>query len=163
MSGRAVTVRTSSPAETRAVGSALARALPEGSVVLLEGPLGAGKTELVRGFCEALGVGDVVTSPSYTLANEYETAAGRRVLHLDAFRLSGAAELEALDPEDRRDPRGFVLVEWGERVAAALPPDAVRVTIRPDPSEECVRSVSFALPEGMLAADALGGGTEEVA
>jgi tRNA threonylcarbamoyladenosine biosynthesis protein TsaE len=140
------------------VGGALARALPEGAAISLEGPLGAGKTVLVRGFCDALGVRDRVTSPSYTLWNEYETERGRRVIHLDAFRLAGASELEDLGFEDRRDPRGFLLVEWGDRAVGALPGDVVRVSIEPDPEGDDVRRISFRLPEGVAAGEGLGAG-----
>jgi len=150
MSGRALVVRTTSPEETRAVGAALARALRPGSTVSLEGPLGAGKTVLVRGFCEALGVVTGVTSPSYTLWNEYEIEGGHRVIHLDAFRLAGGAELEDLDLDDRRDARGFVLVEWGDRVAAALPADVVRVTLAPDAGGDDVRRIAFRVPDGTM-------------
>ena len=152
MSGRAIVVRTTSPEETRAVGAALARALPPGSWIALSGPLGAGKTEFVRGFCAGLGVTDVITSPTYTLSNEYETERGHRVLHLDAFRLAGAGELADLDPDHRRDPRGYVLVEWGERVGDALPPDRARVTLAMDPAGDDVRRIAFELPEGVGAA-----------
>ena len=152
MSPRAIVVQTTSPEETRAVGAALARALPPGSWVSLEGPLGVGKTEFVRGFCAALEVADAVTSPTYTLANEYETARGRRVLHLDAFRLAGAGELADLDLEERRDPKGYVVVEWGDRAAGALPPDRTRVTLATDPDRADVRRIAFELPDGVGAA-----------
>jgi tRNA threonylcarbamoyladenosine biosynthesis protein TsaE len=126
-------VRTRDEGETRAVGAAFAHALPRGSTISLEGPLGAGKTVFVRGFCEALGVADPVTSPSYTLWKEYRAADGRVVTHLDCFRLASAAELEDLGVEDRRDGEGYVLVEWGDRALGALPEDTVRVRIEPDP------------------------------
>ena len=73
-SNRALVVRTSGPEETRNVGIAFARSLPAGATLSLEGPLGAGKTVLVHGLCEGWGVVDPVTSPSYTLQNEYRTA-----------------------------------------------------------------------------------------
>ena len=152
MSGRAIVVKTNSAEETRAVGAALARALPPGSCVSLEGPLGAGKTEFVRGFCAGLDVADVVTSPTYTLSNEYETGRGHRVLHVDAFRLAGSGELLDLDLDHRRDPKGYLLVEWGERAADALPPDRARVTLATDPAEEGVRRIAFELPDGVVAA-----------
>lgn len=161
MNGRALLVTTTSAEETRAVGAAFARSLPAGSVVSVEGPLGAGKTEFVRGFCAALGVEDAVTSPSYTLVNEYRTETGRRILHLDAFRLSGAAELADLDWESRRDPRGWVLVEWGERAAEALPADHAHVRLTPDPAADTVRRIAFTLPESVARAVAGLGAVEE--
>ena len=90
-----------------------------------------------------------VTSPTYTLWNEYETADGHRVIHLDCFRLSGARELEELGVEDRRDPAGFVLVEWGDRALPALPVRTIRVRFEPDPVSEGVRKLSLELPAGV--------------
>jgi tRNA threonylcarbamoyladenosine biosynthesis protein TsaE len=147
--GRTLVVRSGSVEETRSIGAAFARSLVPGVTLSLEGPLGAGKTEFVRGFCDGLGVVSVVTSPSYTLWNEYETADGHRVMHLDCFRLAGARELEELGLEDRRDPGGFVLVEWGDRALAALPPRTIRIRLEPDPNAEDGRRLSVRLPEGV--------------
>lgn len=151
--GRSIVVRTQSADETRAAAAVFARALPPGATLSLEGPLGAGKTVFVRGFCEALGVTDIVTSPSYTLWNEYRTADGRVVAHLDCFRLTSAGELEDLGLEDRRDPAGFVLVEWGDRALAALPADTVRVRLEPEPKgPETSRVLHVRLPDGVVLA-----------
>ena len=152
MSARTLVVRTTSPEETRAVGAAFAKALPPGAVVSVEGPLGAGKTEFIRGFCAALGVEDAVTSPTYTLANEYATERGRRVLHVDAFRLAGPDELRDLDLDARGDAKGFLLVEWGERVADALPAERAEVRLAPDGDEESARRITVSLPESMATA-----------
>jgi tRNA threonylcarbamoyladenosine biosynthesis protein TsaE len=163
--GRSIVVRTQGPDETRAAAAVFARALPGGATISLEGPLGAGKTVFVRGFCEALGVTEAVTSPSYTLWNEYHTADGHVVAHLDCFRLTGAGELEDLGLEDRRDPAGFVLVEWGDRALAALPADTVRVRLDPDPDRaESVRVLHVRVPEGVALAGDLpvSPGEEEV-
>ena len=148
--GHSLRVRTHAESETRSVGGAFANALPPGGTISLEGPLGAGKSVFVRGFCEALGVVDAVTSPTYTLWNEYRTADGRLVTHLDCFRLRSPAELEDLGVEDRRDPRGYVLVEWGDRALAALPKETVRVRIEPDPDGgDDARCIVVQIPEGL--------------
>ena len=161
MSQRGLVVRTHGERETRLVGAALARALPPGATVSLEGPLGAGKTVLVRGLCEALGVTDPVTSPTYTLENEYETATGRRVIHVDCFRLGSVAELEDLALEDRRDADTLLLAEWGDRVIVALPPETIRVTIEPEPEGDSeARRIVVALPPGVELADLDPGGGE---
>jgi tRNA threonylcarbamoyladenosine biosynthesis protein TsaE len=150
---RALVIRTASEAETRAVGTAFARALPGGVTLSLEGPLGAGKTVFVRGLAEGMGVAGPVTSPTYTLENEYRGAGGRRLVHLDCFRLSGPGELEDLGVEERRDEDTIVVVEWGDRVLEALPPDTVRVQIGPDPEEpddpEGARRIAVELPPGV--------------
>jgi tRNA threonylcarbamoyladenosine biosynthesis protein TsaE len=116
--------RTTTPAETEAVGAKLAAALPAQrkalTVVYLTGDLGAGKTTLARGFLRALGIVDVVRSPTYTLLETYESAAGT-VTHLDLYRLRDASELEALGLRDFARSGNVWLVEWAERGAGVLP------------------------------------------
>jgi len=155
--GRALVVHTDGPDETRAVGVAFARSLPPGATLSLEGPLGAGKTVLVRGLCQGLGVTDDVTSPTYTLVNEYATTAGGTVFHVDCFRLGGAGELEDLGLEDRRDGTSVLVVEWGDRALAALPPDTIRVSLAPEPGgDESRRRIAVRLPEGVEVAGLTG-------
>jgi tRNA threonylcarbamoyladenosine biosynthesis protein TsaE len=163
MSGLGLSIRSGSVDDTRAVGAAFARSLPPGCTISLEGPLGAGKTEFVRGFCEALGVPEWVTSPTYTLCNEYATDDGRRIVHVDAFRLNAAAELDDLALEDRRDARGFVIVEWGDRVITALPGDVVRVRLESVPDHDDARRLHVRIPEGVTLAgsEPLGAWVEE--
>jgi tRNA threonylcarbamoyladenosine biosynthesis protein TsaE len=147
---RAIVVRTNGPEQTRSVGTAFAASLPAGATLSLSGPLGAGKTVLVRGLCEGLGVVDDVTSPTFTLVNEYAAGNGARIIHVDCFRLAGPAELEDLALEDRRGKHTVMVVEWGDRVADALPPDTIRVSIEPDESAgDDARRISIRLPEGV--------------
>jgi tRNA threonylcarbamoyladenosine biosynthesis protein TsaE len=105
---------------TRDAGAALARALAaaggRGLFVTLRGDLGAGKTTLVRGLLEALGVGGVVRSPTYTLVETYALGAGR-VHHLDWYRLGGAEDLDGIGFRDLQGPGELVIVEWPERIA----------------------------------------------
>jgi|YNPMSStandDraft_1061717.scaffolds.fasta_scaffold79218_2 tRNA threonylcarbamoyladenosine biosynthesis protein TsaE len=104
---------TRSPVETEEFGRELAGRLQPGDVVLLEGPLGSGKTVLVRGIVRGLGSGDHVSSPTFVLVHEYR---GRcRVAHADLFRLSGPSDLEDLGLEEYLDGSFVVLVEWPER------------------------------------------------
>jgi len=159
---RSIVVHTDGPDGTRAVGLALARSLPAGATVSLEGPLGAGKTVLVCGLCQGLGVVDEVTSPSYTLVNEYRSANGERLIHVDAFRLAGPGELEDLGLEDRRTDATVMVVEWGDRVAAALPDGTIRVVLEPDAEAEDGRRIAVRLPEGVEIAG-LGGAAPEAA
>ena len=151
MSAKILVIRSGGAGDTRAIGAAFARSLPPGATLSLEGPLGAGKTEFVRGFCEGFGAAGPVTSPTYTLCNEYTAPDGRRLVHVDAFRLRDGADLEALALEERREPNGTVLVEWGDRVIDALPPDTVRVRIEPL-AEEDARRLYVGLPEAMALA-----------
>ena len=120
--------RTETPQETEALGEALGRVLPPGSVVAYTGGLGAGKTAFTRGLARGLGVQDRVTSPTYTIVNEYE--GGRLPLfHFDWYRLSDAEELFDIGWEDYLSRGGVCAVEWSENAPEAF--DApVRVTIR---------------------------------
>ncbi len=119
---------THSPAETEALGARLADALDAGRVVAFTGDLGTGKTAFVSGMARALGVEDRVTSPTFTIVNEYE--GGRLPLfHFDMYRLGDADELFHIGWEDYLARGGICAVEWSENVAEAIEPDAVRVSI----------------------------------
>ena len=119
---------THSPAETEALGARLADALDAGRVVAFTGDLGAGKTAFVSGMARALGVEERVTSPTFTIVNEYE--GGRLPLfHFDMYRLEDAGDLFDIGWEDYLDRGGVCALEWSERVEEALPEDAVRVSI----------------------------------
>lgn len=117
-------------ADTERLGAALARSLrwsTSGALTLyLQGELGSGKTTLARGLLGELGVEGTVRSPTYTLLETYEPA-GHRVLHLDLYRLSGAAELTPLGLRDELGPGVLLLIEWPERAASGLPPPDLRV------------------------------------
>ena len=120
---------THSPEETRALGGRLADALGGGAVVAFTGDLGAGKTAFVSGMARALGVEERVTSPTFTIVNEYE--GGRLPLfHFDMYRLGSADELFHIGWEDYLTRGGICAVEWSENVEEAIEDDAVRVAIR---------------------------------
>ena len=119
---------THSREETQVLGARLADALDAGRVVAFTGDLGAGKTAFVSGMARALGVEGRVTSPTFTIVNEYE--GGRLPLfHFDMYRLGGADELFHIGWEDYLARNGVCAVEWSENVAEAIEPDAVRVSI----------------------------------
>ena len=110
---------THSPAETEAVGETLARALRPGTVIAYRGDLGAGKTAFTRGLARGLGYQDAVTSPTYTIVNEY--LGGRLPLfHFDMYRLRSAEDLWDIGWEDYLDRGGVCAVEWSENVEEAL-------------------------------------------
>ena len=119
-----INVPLADAADSERLGAALARDVPwsEGRAVslFLRGDLGAGKTTVARGLLRAVGVAEIVRSPSYTLLETYEFA-GRRVLHLDLYRLANGGELRALGLRDELDPGVLLLVEWPERAREALP------------------------------------------
>ena len=118
-----------SPDETEAVGARLAEQLGPGAVVAFTGDLGAGKTAFTRGLARGLGVTDRVTSPTFTIVNEY--LGGRLPLfHFDMYRLASSDELFDIGWEDYLARGGVCAVEWSENVADALEPGAIRVDIR---------------------------------
>ncbi len=117
---------TKSASETRALGEKLAGRLQPGDVLLLEGDLGAGKSELTRGIAKGLGVTETVTSPSFTILNVYES--GRCPLyHFDWYRLESAEELYELGMDEYLGGDGIAVVEWPGRCPDAVPEGAVRI------------------------------------
>ncbi|MBE7002240.1 MAG: tRNA (adenosine(37)-N6)-threonylcarbamoyltransferase complex ATPase subunit type 1 TsaE [Ruminococcaceae bacterium] len=118
---------TNSPAETELVGAKLAKQLNPGAVIAYRGDLGAGKTAFTRGLARGLGIADAVTSPTYTIVNEY--LSGRMPLfHFDMYRLRSADELFDIGWEDYLERGGVCAVEWSENVADALE-NPITVTI----------------------------------
>ena len=110
---------TNSPARTEAVGEALGKVLAPGTVIAYRGDLGAGKTAFTRGLARGLGCKEQVTSPTYTIVNEYP--GGRLPLfHFDMYRLRSAEDLWDIGWEDYLDRQGVCAVEWSENVAEAL-------------------------------------------
>lgn len=133
---------THSPEETEAVGQTLAQRLRPGTVIAYRGDLGAGKTAFTRGLARGLGVGETVTSPTYTIVNEY--LGGRLPLfHFDMYRLGSADELFDIGWEDYLDRGGVCAVEWSERFPGALPPGTITVTISRCPDNEDWRSITI--------------------
>ncbi len=117
---------TSSAAETAELGAAIAGLARRGDLVLLVGDLGSGKTVLAQGFARGLSVEGPVTSPTFTLAHRYP---GRLIVnHLDVYRLDRLGELVDLGLGELLD-EGVTLVEWGDAVVAALPPDFLELRI----------------------------------
>ena len=118
---------TNSPAETEAIGAALGRLLPPGTVIAYRGDLGAGKTAFTRGLARGLGCKEIVTSPTYTIVNEY--LGGRIPLfHFDMYRLRSAEDLWDIGWDDYLDRGGICAVEWSENVDEAME-NAIYVTI----------------------------------
>ena len=120
-----------SEADTEKFAFDLAQELPVGTVLTLNGDLGAGKTVFARGFARGLGVDEAVSSPTYTIAQEYALSNGRRLYHLDLYRISSAeAGLAFGVDEFFNDPKAYALVEWPGQIGDVIPDDAVRVFIR---------------------------------
>ncbi|WP_028937590.1 tRNA (adenosine(37)-N6)-threonylcarbamoyltransferase complex ATPase subunit type 1 TsaE [Pseudonocardia spinosispora] len=124
--------------DTEALGARIGAQLSAGDVVLLSGPLGAGKTVLAKGIGRGLGVAGPITSPTFVIAREHDPVPGGRgvpLVHVDAYRLGGAAELDDLDL-DTDLSEAAVVVEWGEGMAERLSREhlLIRLTRRDDDS-----------------------------
>jgi len=130
MSGKAWVVESAGVAETLALGRRLGAAARPGDVVALVGDLGAGKTHLAKGMAEGLGAARAreVTSPTFVLCREF---LGGRIpfYHLDAYRLKGPEDLEAIGAEEMLEGDGLSALEWADRVAGVLPPDRLEVRL----------------------------------
>lgn len=118
-------VQTASAAETRSVARSLGETLRRGDMLALSGDLGSGKTQFVKGLCEALGVAEPVTSPTFVLLNRYQgsDAVGKELLvyHFDLYRLERPEELTELGLEEFLSGDGLCIVEWAEKLGTMLP------------------------------------------
>ena len=122
-----MTFLTNSPAETEAIGTALGNVINPGTVIAYRGDLGAGKTAFTRGLAKGLGCKEIVTSPTYTIVNEY--LGGRIPLfHFDMYRLRSSDDLFDIGWEDYLERGGVCAVEWSENVDDAME-DALYITI----------------------------------
>ncbi len=122
-------VISNSPQETEALGEKLAARLSPGDIIAFSGDLGSGKTAFTRGLAKGLGIEERVTSPTFTIVNEYE--GGRLPLfHFDMYRLGSSDELFDIGWEDYLARGGVCAVEWSEIVDDALEGDVIRVDIR---------------------------------
>jgi tRNA threonylcarbamoyladenosine biosynthesis protein TsaE len=119
---------TNSLEETLQLGAELARTLQPGTVIGLIGDLGSGKTCLTQGICAGLGVVDYVTSPTFTLINEYQ---GRLpVYHFDFYRIDKAAEIEDLGCDEYFYGQGVCIIEWAEKILSFLPEERIEIRIK---------------------------------
>lgn len=126
MKNSPVVLRIENPEEMARLGARVAQQLTAGDLVLLTGELGAGKTTFARGLGEALGVRGAVTSPTFVLARTHPRAEGPPLVHVDAYRLTGADELDDLDLDLERS---IVVVEWGAGLIERVADEWLAVTI----------------------------------
>jgi tRNA threonylcarbamoyladenosine biosynthesis protein TsaE len=125
---------TKSADDTRELGATIAAVVTPGDVVLLAGDLGAGKTTLAQGFARGLGITEQVTSPTFVLMRPYE---GRlSLVHVDAYRLEQLQEVIDLGLPEMLDDGAVAIIEWGDVVAPALPPDFLELRLEYRESED---------------------------
>ena len=130
-----LTLETRCAAETRALGARLAAQLCAGDVLLLQGPLGAGKSELTRGIAKGLGITEPVTSPTFTILQVHET--GRLPLyHFDWYRLYSADELYEMGMDEYLGGDGVAVVEWPTQAPEAVPDCRLEIVLSPLSEEE---------------------------
>ena len=118
-----------SEADTMAFAAELRRAMPSGGVIALYGDLGAGKTVFARGFAKALGITEPVSSPTYTILQEYPTPDGHWLYHLDLYRIGDSRAALAFGADEYLESGEYVLVEWPERIESLLPEQTLRLQI----------------------------------
>ena len=139
-----MTIRSCSEEETRLAGAELGRRCGPGSVIALHGGLGAGKTAFVRGLAEALGCRGRVTSPTFTVVNEYPGPVP--LFHFDLYRLSGPDDLFEIGWEDYLERGGVCAVEWSEICEDVFPPETIRVRI--EKAGDTRREITIDMPGG---------------
>lgn len=137
-----MTINTNCPAETEALGQRLASQLRSGDVLALFGGLGAGKTTFVRGLARGLNVRAAVSSPTYTIVNEYE--GDTPLFHFDMYRLSCADDLFDIGWDDYLLRGGIIAVEWSEIAREAFDEDTIRITFETQGDD---REITIEVPE----------------
>jgi tRNA threonylcarbamoyladenosine biosynthesis protein TsaE len=149
-----MTIVTTSPDATRAVAAAIGSLLVDGDLVLLVGDLGAGKTAFTQGLARGLGIAEPVTSPTFTIVQEY---AGRlKLAHVDVYRIDRVQELYDFGFDEMIDSEGVTVVEWGDLVQQAVPAEHLVVRIEPgDADTDRVLDLSFHGPRWQVRRDAI--------
>jgi tRNA threonylcarbamoyladenosine biosynthesis protein TsaE len=112
-------------------------------IVVLHGEMGAGKTTLVKAMAEHLGVSTGMSSPTFSIVNEYETADGRKVYHFDFYRLKNETEAYDIGVDEYFDSGNYCFIEWAEKIPTLLPQDRVDVYIKTITNTE--RNISFSI------------------
>ena len=126
---------------TLLIGKLFAKFLKQGDVVVLTGELGAGKTKFVEGVLQNFGLENEISSPTFTIINEYTTSKNN-IYHFDAYRLEDSDEFYAIGGEEYFE-KGICLIEWGELISDVLPKDYIHVTIHKDSNNENLRIFEF--------------------
>lgn len=124
-----ITLVSSTPEETVALGRKIGGRLQKGDVIAMQGTLAAGKTTLTKGIAQALGIDDTITSPTFCLISEYS---GKMPLyHMDVYRLGGAEDFAALGTDDMIYGEGVCIIEWSEKIMSELPKKTIILKIEP--------------------------------
>ena len=124
------TIETHSPEETERFAAGFATQIRPGTILLLNGDLGAGKTAFTRGFARGLGITEPVSSPTFTIVQEYPWGDGKMLYHMDLYRISDSDAALAFGIDDFLfDSNAISIIEWPERAEDLYPPEAIRIDI----------------------------------
>ena len=135
-------VISNSAEETLALGRKIAPLLKKGDVLVMTGDLGAGKTLFTTGILDFFEKKDEVSSPTFTIVNEYDLKEDLKLFHFDVYRLESPEEFLAIGGDEFFE-RGICLIEWGEKIEEYLPKDVLRINIKKDTEEDSKRIFSF--------------------
>ena len=133
---------SNSTEETLELGKRIAPYLKKGDVIVMTGDLGAGKTLFTSGILEYFGKKDEVSSPTFTIVNEYDLNDGLKLFHFDVYRLESPDEFLAIGGDEFFE-QGICLIEWGEKIEEYLPKDVLRINIKKDTEDDSKRNFSF--------------------
>ncbi len=133
---------SNSTEETLELGKRIAPHLKKGDVIVMTGDLGAGKTLFTSGILEYFGKKDEVSSPTFTIVNEYGLKDDLKLFHFDVYRLESPEEFLAIGGDEFFE-QGICLIEWGEKIEEYLPKDVLRINIKKDTEDDTKRSFSF--------------------
>jgi len=130
-----------SPEESEKIGKRIADKLQTGDIVGFTGELGSGKTFFIRAICKAIGVKEIVTSPTFTLMHIY--SGSEQILHLDCFRIKSPQEAEMLGLDEYFNSHYICLIEWAEKIVSLLPESTIHIALKHVPDKPTWRSISI--------------------
>lgn len=134
-------VTTVSEQETINLGKKIAKQLKKGMIIILSGDLGSGKTKLAEGILTYFGLQDEISSPTFTIVNEYNTP-NLNIYHFDVYRLSDMDEFYAIGGEEYFE-KGACIIEWGEMIEEIMPKDYIKITFSRDLENEIKRNIKI--------------------
>jgi tRNA threonylcarbamoyladenosine biosynthesis protein TsaE len=134
---------TNSAEETQLFGKEIGKTLKDRDIVAFYGELGSGKTQLIKGICSALGVKDVVNSPTFIIVNEYVSADKTNIYHFDLYRLKSSDEVTEMGFDDYINYRGIILIEWPELIESFLPFGTQKIVISHIENSENSRNIKY--------------------
>ncbi len=136
-------ITTKSAEETQNFGEELAKKLNDGDIIALYGDLGSGKTQLVKGICKGLGVGQTVNSPTFIIVNEYTSDNIRAIFHFDLYRMKTSDEILDMGFDDYMNNRGLILIEWPEYIETLLPENTIKIHLAHSVEDENTRWIKM--------------------